>query len=207
MLSYNHLYFSERVKGHWTSTIASIRDQLITIVIIDFNRYWVAALFSQFGHIVKCIKKMLFVMYWVTDLTVLFMHVESTLYNTPCQKVCYNYSKNYTPLYIALSYKGGTFCRAISDFTQPLHHYFNRVPARKWELVQKYLESSLHTWNNNSKRFTDCISTGVNCRIYNHGPADGKQVIGVVIWNQGHLLRIISDSWFGPSDTSVRLAF
>ncbi len=50
--------------------------------------------------------------------------------------------------YIALSYnKGGTFwrCRPISSFMQPepLCHYFNRLPARKWGLVQKDLESTL----------------------------------------------------------------
>ncbi len=33
-----HLYYWERVKGHWTSTIASNRDQVITVAIIDFNR-------------------------------------------------------------------------------------------------------------------------------------------------------------------------
>ncbi len=50
-----HLYFWERVNGHWTLTIASNSNQIITIAIIDFNRYWVATLFSQFGHIVRCI--------------------------------------------------------------------------------------------------------------------------------------------------------
>ncbi len=32
-----HLYFWESVKGHWTLTIASNRDHIITIAIIDFT--------------------------------------------------------------------------------------------------------------------------------------------------------------------------
>ncbi len=50
------MYFWERVKSHWTSTIAWMRVHIITIAIIDFNWYWVATLFSQFGQIVSCIK-------------------------------------------------------------------------------------------------------------------------------------------------------
>ena len=42
-----HLYFWERVKGHWTWAIASNRDHIIIIATIDFNRYWVPTLFSH----------------------------------------------------------------------------------------------------------------------------------------------------------------
>ncbi len=48
-LNYNiflyHLRFWDRVKGYLTSSIALNRD---------LNRYWVATLFSQFSHIVRC---------------------------------------------------------------------------------------------------------------------------------------------------------
>ncbi len=50
-----HVYFRERVKGHWTSTIVSNRDHILTIA-IDFIRYWVANLFNHLAMIVRRIE-------------------------------------------------------------------------------------------------------------------------------------------------------
>ncbi len=84
-----------------------------------------------------------------------FMHVESIL--TPCQKVCYYSKHNIPPYYLP-------YCASVGEYSfilqgwhiyiegvglflvlhiQPLYHYFNRLPPRKWGLVQKDLESTL----------------------------------------------------------------
>ncbi len=95
-------------------------------------------------------------MYWVIDKVLScmqnqFLHL--------AKKYDYNYSKKkkkknpsllftmYFTISIALSHKGGTFIieavGLLLFFMQPLYHYFNRLPARKWGLVQKDLESTL----------------------------------------------------------------
>ena len=92
------------VKGHWTSTIIWNRDQVIKIAIIDFSRYWEASLFSQFGHIVRCIKDVVcnhgnVLSYRFTNA---FMREESIL--TPCQKSMLQLFQNNIPAYTVHQY-------------------------------------------------------------------------------------------------------
>ncbi len=86
-------------------------------------------------------------MYWVTSA---FMHAKSI--HTPCQKVCYNFSRNNIPpctIHSSFTLQEGWhilywMSKPISDFMQLLYHDFNWLPAlRKLGLVQKDLESTL----------------------------------------------------------------
>ena len=75
--------------------LASNRDYIITITIIDFNRYWVATLFNLLVIII--VRRLKDVVWYILSyrFTRAFMHAGSIL--TPCHKVCYNYSKNNIP--------------------------------------------------------------------------------------------------------------
>ena len=107
-------------------------------------------LFTHNGHIKRyCLLSICVLTYRFTSA---FMHAKSMhIYTLP--KICYNYSRNnIPPLYhssVALLYKIEGWhilywkSKPTSDFMQPLYHYFNRLPAWKWRLVQKDLESTL----------------------------------------------------------------
>ena len=81
-------------------------------------------------------------MYWVIDLPLLSMHacMHAESIHTPCQKVCYTYSKIISLLIIYTVHQyiffqqGWHFLhwrwRPISDFMQPLYHCFKWIPAK-----------------------------------------------------------------------------